>query len=290
MTTPTGKLMWGQAGAYDGIDDRAVIRAVTGGRTGMATAAVVTPASGLQMTVKGGWLALVDCGDGTTAVVGSRTDQVVTGLAGPGSGSRVDYIWADVQPDLATWTLSVINASAAAGRTGVAVATLTVPANATLASQFTIAATAIGATEQRLLASVGTTDTGVRTATTWAAATTVITAPATVQPNHYYRVRLITDSLMPLGAAAVAMRGGIGYRVAGAADTTSVLYRSATLAGTVNQPSLLAVEYVFRHPPGSAAVARSFDGRFWVGGGSFQVCGRTDGGAALTMSIEDLGQ
>src|SRR5215467_15350155 len=102
MTTPSGKLMWGQAGAYDGIDDRAVIRAVTGGRVGMVAAATVTPATGLQMTVGAGWLAIVDCGDGTSAVIGSRTAQVVTGLAGPGSGTRVDYIWADVAPDSAT--------------------------------------------------------------------------------------------------------------------------------------------------------------------------------------------
>jgi len=292
MTTPSGKLMWGQAGAYDGIDDRAVIRAVTGGRVGMVAAATVTPATGLQMTVGAGWLAIVDCGDGTSAVIGSRTAQVVTGLAGPGSGTRVDYIWADVAPDSATWTLSVINASAAAGRTGVIVATLTVPANATLASQFTIAPAAISATEQRLLATAGTTDTVNRVATSWAAAITVITAVATVQPNHYYRVRLITDSFMPLNAGALAARGGIGYRVAGAADSTSQLFRSTCIQCPVaNGPTFIVVEYVFRHPPASAAVARNFDGRFWIGGsGNYQVNGRTDGGASLTISVEDMGQ
>jgi hypothetical protein len=290
MTTPSGKLMWGQAGAYDGIDDRSVIAAVTGGRIGPMTPITVTPGTGLNLTVKAGWLGIAPCGDSTSAVVGSRVDQTVTGLAGPASGTRTDYVWCDVQPDLATWSLTVINASAAAGRSGIPLATLTVPANATLASQFTIATTDT-TLERRLLASVGTTDTSTRTATSWVSAGTVISAVATVQPGRYYRVRLITDSFMALGAAATAARGGIGYRVAGGADASSALYRSSCLAlPSPNQPEQLIVEYVFRHPPGSAAVARNFDGRFWVGGGSFQVCGRTDGGAALTMSVEDLGQ
>ena len=34
MTTPTGKLAWGQANSYDAIDDRQVIAAVTRNRTG----------------------------------------------------------------------------------------------------------------------------------------------------------------------------------------------------------------------------------------------------------------
>ena len=280
MTTPTGKLMWGQAGAYDGIDDRRVIAAVTGNRTGPIAPVTITVGSGLNMTLKGGWLGLVNCGDGTSAVVGTTQDQVVTGLAGPGSGgARTDYIWCDVQPDLATWTLSVINASAAAGRTGIPLATLTVPQSATQASQFTIVPTD-SPPERRLLASTGTSDTATRTATSWAAAVTIITAVATVQPGRYYRVRLITDSFMALSAAATAARGGIGYRVAGAADATSTLMRSTCLdLSDINYPAGLTVEYLFRHPVGSAAVARNFDGRFWVGGGSYKTSGRTDGGA-----------
>jgi len=290
MTTPTGPLMWGQAGAYDAINDRAVIAAVTGYRTGLVGVLTALAGSGLSITVKGGWLGIAPCGDSTSAVVGSSTDQAVTALAGPASGSRTDLIWCDVQPDQGTWSLSVINASAAAGRTGIPLCTLTVPANATLASQMTIAP--YGATlEQRLLASVATTDTATRTATSWATAGTVITAVATVQPSHYYRVRLSTDSMMALGAAAQAVRGGIGYRVAGGADSSSALQRSTCLQlAAINAPSWLTCELVFRHPPGSAAVARNFDGRFWVGGGSFKVCGRTDGGTALSLSVEDLGQ
>jgi hypothetical protein len=290
MTTPTGKLMWGQAGAYDGIDDRTVIAAVTGGRIGPTVPITVTAGSGLAMTVKAGWLGLAPCGDGTTAVVGSSTDQSVTGLAGPASGTRTDYIWCDVQPDNATWQLSVINASAAAGRSGIPLATLTVPANATLSSQFTI--TPGGPTAQRtLLASFGTVDTNTRTATAWSGATTVVTAVATVQPGHYYRIRVITDSFMGVASGSIDARAGIGYRVAGAADATSVLYRSTCLAlPAINRPTFLQCEYVFQHPAASAPIARNFDGRYWIATGSFKVCGRTDQGAALTISVEDLGQ
>jgi hypothetical protein len=258
MTTPSGLLMWGQAGAYDAINDRSVIAAVTGGRTGIVGLVTATAGSGLQITVKGGWAGIAACGDGTSAVVGSTTDQVVTCNPGPASGSRTDYIWCDVQPDNGTWSLTVVDAS-------------------TL--------------ERRLLASVGTTDTVTRTATAWAGATTVVTAVATCLPGHYYRVRAITDSFMGVAAGSIDGRGGIGYRAAGAADATSVLMRSTCIAlPAINRPTALAVEYVFGHPAGSAPVARNFDARYWIAAGSFRVCGRTDQGAALTLSIEDMGQ
>jgi|SRR5215467_2150633 len=289
MTTPSGKLMWGQAGAYDGIDDRAVIRAVTGGRNGLVNIPSVSAGSGLNLTVAAGWLAIVDCGDGTSAVVGSRAPQTVTGLVGPATGSRVDYIWCDVQPDSGTWQLTVINATAATGRTGVALATLTVPANATLASQMTISPNPAGL-EKRLLATFATTDTNQRTATAWTGAITLVTAVATCLPGHYYRVKTMADAFMAVTSAAVAARAGIGYRVAGAADNTSTLYRSRTLQlPGINQPSGLGCEYVFGHPAASAAVSRNFDGRWWVGGGTYQVSGRTDGGAVISISVEDLG-
>jgi hypothetical protein len=289
MTTPTGLAMWGQAGAYNGIDDRAVIRAVTGGRTGLCSIPTVQAGSGLNLTLKGGWLAVADCGDGTSLVVGSRTDQTVTGLAGPPTGTRTDYLWCDIQPDSATWTLSVINSTAASGRTGLPVATLTVPANATLASQFTIAPNVAGL-EKRLLATVATNDTSTRTATAWSGATTLITAVATMLPGHYYRVRTRADAFMAVGSGGQAARAGIGYRAAGAADSTSALQRSTCIQfPDVNQPSGIECEYLFGYPVASAVVQRQFDGRWWVGAGSYKVSGRTDGGAAISMSIEDLG-
>jgi hypothetical protein len=290
MTTPSGLLMWGQAGAYDAINDRLVIAAVTGKRTGLVGWVTATAGSGLQITVKGGWLGIAACGDGTSAVVGSTTDQVVTCNPGPASGSRTDYIWCDVQPDQGTWSLTVVDASTVGSRTGLPLVTLTVPANATLATQMTIAPYP-PTLEKRLLASAATTDTNTRTATAWGGATTVITAVATCLPGHYYRVRAITDSFMGVAAGSLDARGGIGYRAAGAADATSTLMRSTCIAlPAINRPTMLAVEYVFGHPAAGAPVARNFDARYWIASGSFRVCGRTDQGAALSISVEDMGQ
>lgn len=290
MTTPTGLLMWGQAGAYDAINDRSVIAAVTAGRVGLTAPVTATAGSGLQITIKGGWSGIAACGDGTSAVVGSTTDQVVTCNPGPASGSRTDFIWCDVQPDQGTWSLTVVDASTVAGRTGLPLVTLTVPANATLATQMTIAPYP-PTLEKHLLASTATVDTNTRTATAWGGAVTVVTAVATVLGGHYYRVRVITDSFMGVAAGSIDGRAGIGYRVAGAADATSTLYRSTCIAlPAINRPTALAVEYVFGHPAGAAAVARNFDGRFWIATGSYKVCGRTDQGAALSISVEDLGQ
>jgi hypothetical protein len=221
--------------------------------------------------------------------VGSRTDQTIAGLAGPPTGTRTDYLWCDIQPDSATWTLSVINATAAAGRTGLAIATLTVPANATLASQFTITA-ASALLERRLLWHGTTNDSNTRTATSWTSAVTLISATATCLPGHWYRVKLRADAFMPLSSSALAARAGIGYRAQGAADSTSALYRSsAKQCPAANYFTAIEAEYTFMHPIASAAVARNFDGRWWVGGGSYKVSGATDGGACISMSVEDMG-
>lgn len=289
MTTPSGLAMWGQAGSYNGIDDRAVIRAVTGGRTGLCIVPTVNAASGLNLTLKAGWLGVADCGDGTSLVVGSRTDQTVAGLAGPPTGTRTDLLWCDIQPDSATWSLSVINQSAATGRSGLALATLTVPANATLASQFTIAPSQAGL-EKRMLYAFATNDTNVRTATAWSGAITLITGVATMLPGHYYRVKTKADSFMAVAAGGQSARAGIGYRAAGAADSTSALQRSTCIQlPGLSQPSVVECEYTFGYPWASASVQRQFDGRWWVGGGSYQVSGRTDQGAVISMTIEDLG-
>ena len=256
--------MWGQAGAYDAINDRSVIAGSNGRRAASPAWSTATAGSGLQITVKGGWAGVAVCGDGTSAVVGSTTDQVVTCNPGPASGSRTDYIWCDVQPDQGTWSLAVVDASTVAGRTGLPLVTLTVPANATLATQMTIAPYP-ATLETRMLASAATTDITTRTATTWGAATTVITAVATCLGGHWYRVRAVTDSFMGVASGSIDGRGGIGYRAAGAADATSVLMRSTCIAlPAINRPTSLAVECVFRHPAGSAAVARNFDARYWI--------------------------
>lgn len=284
--------MWGQAGAYDGIDDRSVIATVTGYRTGLATLPVITAGSGLNLTVKAGWAAIVDCGDLTSAVVGARSDQTVTALAGPATGTRADLIWCDVQPDAGTWSLSVINATAAAGRTGLALATLTVPANASLASQMTVAPGA-PALERRLLGYNGKTETSTRTGNSWSAATTLVNVTAWAMPGHWYRV--VFTALSPaMISGGPDMRFGIGFRPAGGSEASSVAQRHASVAMSTARPVATIFDWTFQYPPGSAPAQRQYDGRMWITGtGSYRTCyssGISGFGDQLSLTVEDLGQ
>jgi len=130
MTTPTGLLEWGQSGNYNGIDDRGVITALAQGSSlGIIGAPpTLTPQSGLTISI-GPWRALVNCGDGTLAVIGSRTAQTINETAGGGS-QRTDVIWADINPDGGSWTASIVASPVSPTRTGVALGTVTVPAGA----------------------------------------------------------------------------------------------------------------------------------------------------------------
>jgi hypothetical protein len=131
MTMPTGLLAWGQAGQYNGIDDRSAIAALYGsgsGLGGLVSPPTLTAGSGLAVTM-GPWLAVVDCGDGTRAVIGSRASATFNETAG-GASARADVLWADISPDNATWTLSLITEAAMAGRTGVFLGLILVPASA----------------------------------------------------------------------------------------------------------------------------------------------------------------
>lgn len=289
MTTPTGKLTWGQAGVYDAIDDRSVIAAVTGNRTGLVGGAAVTAGSGLNLVVTGGWLGVAPCGDSTSAVVGSRTDQTVTGLPGPATGSRVDYVWCDVQPDSGTWSLSVINATAAAGRSGIALATLTVPANATLASQFTIAPG--GATlERRLVGYAQLTETNTRTANTWTTAVDLVAASVMTYPGRWYRVKFVANS-----AASVTggpdLRLAVGVAPDGSPASSGVIQKVMAIpVPALNRPFGQFAEWVFQWPVTSPPTVRRYSGRMWItGSGSYRTCLITDQGQALVLTVEDIG-
>lgn len=133
--TATGLLAWGQAGNYNAIDDRSVIAALmAGGRAsgGLVTPPTFTAATGLSFTI-GPWLAIVDCGDGTKAVIGSRAAQVIDETAGGGS-ARTDVVWADISPDAATYTISIISEAAMVGRAGCFLGLIVVPSGANVAS------------------------------------------------------------------------------------------------------------------------------------------------------------
>lgn len=138
MTTPNGLLAWGQAGQYNAVDDRMVITALANRHNGMVTAAVLTAGTGLAVNIAPGWLAVANCADSTLAVIGSRVPMSVTVPAGPASGSATYLIWADVNPDAATFTLNVIAPASAAGRAGVQLGTVVAPAGSNAASAMTI--------------------------------------------------------------------------------------------------------------------------------------------------------
>jgi len=132
----TGLLAWGQAGNYNAINDRLVIRALGGVQFGLTLAPTLSAGSGLVINV-GPWLAIVDCSDGTSAVIGNTSSTTVSETAG-GGADRTDVIWADINPDGASWSLSVITQAAASGRTGVALGTVFVPAGTATAAGMTL--------------------------------------------------------------------------------------------------------------------------------------------------------
>jgi hypothetical protein len=141
VTTPTGLLAWGQAGQYDAVDDRAVITALANLRNGVVTQAAMGAGTGLLVHISAGWLAVADCGDSTAAVIGSRVPMDVPVPAGPATGTQTWYIWADVNVDAATFSVSAIAPSDAGGRSGVQLGTVVAHAGDNAASQMGITST-----------------------------------------------------------------------------------------------------------------------------------------------------
>jgi len=130
MTMPTGLLEWGQAGQFNAIDDRSAVAALYlagGGLGGLVVPPTFTAGTGLSITM-GPWSAIADCGDGTRAVIGSRASTTFNETAG-GASARADVVWADINPDNATWTIALISEAAMAGRSGVFLGLILVPAS-----------------------------------------------------------------------------------------------------------------------------------------------------------------
>jgi hypothetical protein len=109
-----------------------VITALAGGRLGLVRPPTMAPGAGLTVNL-GPWLALVNAGDGTTAVIGDRTARVLPVVAG-GAAARSETLWADVDADAADWHTHVLTAPELVGRTGLALGTIDTPANANAAS------------------------------------------------------------------------------------------------------------------------------------------------------------
>jgi hypothetical protein len=132
MTTPSGLLAWGQAGHYDAVDDRIVITALAGGSAGLVVPPTLTAQAGLTVRM-GPWVAIVDCGDLTRGVIGTRDQQNIDVPAG-GGATRTDIIWADIDPDGGLYSVALYPQSATVGRPGVALGSIVVPAGANTAA------------------------------------------------------------------------------------------------------------------------------------------------------------
>lgn len=298
MTTPTGRLAWAQAQTYDAVDDRAVITALARGRIGLARPPEVIAGAGLNLIVRGGWLGIASCGDRTSAVVGDTADNLVPANPGPGTGSRDDVLWCDTHPDEGYWELSVITVTQAAGRDGLPLAGIVVPANANLASQMTIIP--MDASLDRRLMSHSTFN-GVVTPGvgwnygTWGAAAPINCAsqPVEVEPGQWYRVRFFARNPDLVQGPSLIGRIGVGYRTAGQAVNTSILAAESCISyAATNRPTSAVAEWVFRHAKTDARVIRVFDGRMWhEGNGIYRIGSRTGGGNQphLTLTVEDAG-
>lgn len=185
----------------------------------------------------------------------------------------------------------VIPASAAAGRPGLAVGSITVPANATLASQMTIRPGE--ATLDRRFWYGEFTETNVRTGDTWATVGNQARVDVTCEPGRLYRVRFTATSPMALTSQYNPPGGriGVGMRPVGAPDASSQLLRASVIGwAIINAASHAQVEHTFRHPADAPPIARSFDGRVWIAGtGSFRAAAVTTQGPPLVISVEDMG-
>jgi hypothetical protein len=300
MTTPapTGKLAWAQAQVYDAIDDRAVITALARGKVGLVRPPEVIAGTGLQMLIRGGWLGVASCGDRTSAVVGERADSVVQVNPGPGTGSREDVIWCDTYPDDGYWELTVITLPQAAGRPGLPIAGLIVPANANLASQMTIIP--MDASLDRRLLSWSTGNVVITPGMgwnygTWGQATPVNIASSecVMEPGQWYRVRFQAANADCIQGPSLIGRIGVGYRTAGQGVSTSILTRESTIGyAALSRPTWAEVEWVFRHAKTDAQVFRVFDGRMWhEGSGIYRYGSRQGGGNQphLVLTVEDIG-
>ena len=134
MTTPTGLLRWGQSGRYSAWDDRVVLTALAGRRTGVVTPVRMGAAPGLRISIEAGWLAVTDAGDGTVAVITSPISILVDGAPG-GLEDRTDELVAEISdPEAATWSLSVLPPGSAGS--GIVLGWVHVPAGAGSSEEF----------------------------------------------------------------------------------------------------------------------------------------------------------
>ena len=297
MTTPPpeGRLLWAQPLSYDAVEDRLVIRALARGRIGTLAQVTAEAGSGLQVIVRGGWLAVASCDDGTSAVVGAREDHVVAANAGPASGgSREDWLWCETHPDEGSWELRILPAGQAAQLPGIQLATITVPQGANLAAQMTIIGTTAELDRRLLSFSARNYEWGEGgwSDTSWgnAGGNAVVSEPVTVRPGQWYRViheLNSVDVIQGSGQAAI----GVGWRPTGQAQNTTVLHRAEMVQHNGYRLARgCRVQWTFRNYD-SAPSSRIFEGRYWVSQGNGLYRMGTVGGFGdhQVLTVEDMG-
>ena len=301
MTTPaTGKLAWGQAGNYDASDDRGVITAVTAGRLGLVRPVVVQAGAGLQVLIRGGWVGVASCDDLTSAVVGTRDDMVVQANPGPASGSRADVVWCATNPDDGTFELRVMPRDATAGLSGIPLVNITVPQGANLASQMNLVSVD-ASVERRVLSvtympsSAGFNDYSA-TGPGQAAGRGVESLPCRIETGQWYRVRYFCACPSTVGSWTGGYQGegrvGVFQRTEGQAATLATLMRGGVFCWIrLGIPTIVEIDYVFRHALDNAPVTRVFDGRLWTNGSAtIRPGGYTELGPYVqTLTVEDIG-
>jgi hypothetical protein len=298
---PGGKLAWGQGANYDASDDRAVITAVTAGRIGLVRPVYVRAGSGLNLHIEGGWVGVASCDDLTSAVIGSREELVVQANPGPATGSRDDYVWADTNPDDGTFELRVITRAAAAGRSGIPLVSIAVPANVNTAAGMTLRSVD-AAIERRLMSYTWQNNANVYSSTGFqnSLGQNLDSAEVTMEPGQWYRVRYATGSAQLVSAPNNfrengECRIGIGYRAAGQGPLTAVLAREAAInfsyvGGVTPGYQQAQVEWVFRHAINDVRFNRVFSGRMWglLNGVTYRVNGPLAGQQQM-LTVEDIG-
>jgi hypothetical protein len=292
MTTPGGLLAWGQAGNYDAIEDRMVVTALAG-RAGLVAAPALAARGGLTVGV-GPWLGIVDCGDRTLAVVGAREEQQQDVPAG-GAQPRTDVLWADIDTDAGTWQGRLYPAGGEAGRLGVLLATIVVPAGANSAAQMElIPGPTGGGAGGGLLAMAVRNAGGLQNANTWETAlgfASCPTEPVMLQPGRWYRVRFSSTSVTAESGSSLEGRIGVGSRPEGQPQSAAILGRAAIISYRRLQAGQGAsVEWIFQRPGNVPPGRYIFEGRIWAHiSGQYRMGTAVGHGDYVCCTIEDLG-
>lgn len=133
--TANGPLHWGQGRRYTAREDRTIIYALTAGQHGIVLPAQAGPGGGLAVAVAAGWVAVVDCGDGTFAVASSQEPSLVEF---PDGAAGWYALWVELHTEAGAWALRAVAEGGAMPATGASLGRVYVPPGAASAYEYTI--------------------------------------------------------------------------------------------------------------------------------------------------------